>query len=201
MLARVPWSPVLAIEKPKPQRINKDRKRDLVDRIAGIMREAEPTPFAAEGPARAGIRASLCLDGWPWATADKLAADVVGGALHVVGAVRPTWDQGQPGWTEPGALPVLRERCARCGHELPDGHRLWCSDVCAKAAKLDRQRQRWDEESYAAWKAYQAAWQARQPKQDCEGCGRSFRPKRKGQRFCRYECSVIDQRSAGHAPR
>ncbi len=201
MLARVPWTPKPAKVKAAPRRLKHDRQRLITDRIAEIMREAEPTPFSVEGPCRAGLRARLCLQGWPWKEADKVADEIVRGALNIVGAKRPTWEQGQPEWTQPGALPVPRERCARCNRLLPDGHRLWCSDVCARAAKMDRQRQRWDEESYAAWKANKAAWVARQPDRPCGACGLMFKPKRTEQRFCRYECTVIDRRGSNAARR
>lgn len=179
----------------EPLKVNRDRKRSISEKISALMREAEPTPFAAEGPCRAGIRASLCLQGWSWAPADLLAADIVSVALNMVGAKRPTWQEGQPEWTQPGALPIERERCVRCGKSLPDGHRLYCSHVCRHAAKMDRQRDRWNEESYAAWKAYHAAWRERQPERECEGCGRPFKPKRKEQRYCRYDCTRIVERA------
>jgi predicted nucleic acid-binding Zn ribbon protein len=188
MLARTPWVKPLNVAPPKPKRLGKDRKLSIRGKIVAIMREAEPTPFACEGPCRAGIRASLCLQGWKWVDADVAAADVVTAALNIAGAKRPTWQEGQPEWTQPGALPILRYYCSRCGAKLPEGHRLWCSDVCAHAAKLDRQRRDWDENSYAKWKAYHAAWRERQPEQRCECCGDPFKPKRKGQRFCSVEC-------------
>lgn len=197
MLARTPFIPIRVKAKPAKRKLNRDRQRVLVDRIAVIMREAEPTHFAVEGPCRAGIRRSLCLQGWTWAGADTVAAEIVLSALNRVGAKRPDWYQGQPEYTQPGALPILRENCVRCARPLPDGHRTFCGPVCAQAAKIDRQRDRWNEESYAAWKASHAAWQARQPEQTCEGCGGMFRPKRKGQRFCTYQCTVIDRRAAG----
>lgn len=190
MLARTPWTPVYEA-KPKARRLSRHRKHAIRDRIAAIMRVVEPTPFAAESPCRHGIRASLCLQGWSWPEADAVAVEIVTAALSIVGAKRPTWAQGQPEWTQPGVLPILRERCARCGKSLPEGHRLWCGPVCARAAKMDRQRERWDEESYAKWKASKAAWIARQPDRGCQGCRRTFKPSRKGQRHCRYECSNL----------
>lgn len=196
MLARTPFTAVYLSRPPeKPKRLSKDRKRAIREKIVAVIREGmeagQPSRFFCEAPARHGIRASLCLQGWKWSDADAVAAEIVAAALNVAGAKRPTWQEGQPEWTQPGALPILRERCARCGTRLPEGHRLWCGPVCAQAAKLDRQRRDWDEASYAKWKAYHAAWRERQPERECEGCGRMFKPKRKEQRYCRYECSNI----------
>jgi predicted nucleic acid-binding Zn ribbon protein len=191
MLARTPARSLRDAAPERDKRLSRDRSKAIRDKIVVIMRHVEPTPFAAEGPCRHGIRASLCLQGWRWANADAVAAEIVAAALNIAGAKRPNWYEGQPEWTQPGALPILRERCARCSKPLPEGHRLWCSDVCAHAAKMDRQRQRWDEESYAQWKALKAAWIERQPEQRCEGCDRLFKPKRKGQRYCRYDCTRI----------
>ncbi|SKA28510.1 hypothetical protein [Consotaella salsifontis] len=196
MLARTPILSI-RVQPAPPRRLNKDRRRALIDKLTEIMQAAEPTPFAAEGPCRTGVRQSLCLQGWQWAYADAAAIDVVSAALSIVGAKRPNWYEGQPEWTQPGALPILRERCARCGKPLPEENRLWCSDVCAHAAKMDRQRQRWGEEAYSQWKANKAAWIERQPARRCEGCGGMFKPKRKQQRFCCYVCAANDRRACG----
>lgn len=172
-------------------KLNPDKHRSIREKIADMMREAEPTQFAVEGPCRHGIRSSLCLQSWPWAMADRISAEIVATALSMAGARRPTWGEGQPEYTQPGALPILRECCSRCGKTLPEGHRRWCGDVCAQAAQMDRQRERWNEESYAMWKAGKAAWKAKQPERECAGCGKSFQPNRKEQRYCRYQCSRI----------
>lgn len=199
MLARTP-SKLSRLPAPAVKQLNRNRKETIREKIADIARIAEPTPFAVEGPCKAGIRASLCLQGWKWADADAAAAEIVTGALNVVGAERPTWEQGQPEYTQPGALPIQREYCARCGKKLPEGHRMWCGDVCARAANNDRVAMRMDEEGRARRRAQQAAteakWQERQPTQECEGCGLMFKPKsRRGQRFCRIECTGIVRRS------
>lgn len=177
---RVPASP--------PKRLTRDRRRIVRERIVAIMRLVEPTPFAAEGPCRAGIRSSLCLQGWSWQAADDVAAEIVAAALNVVGAKRPTWYQGQPEWTQPGALPIERQRCIRCGKRLPEGHYKFCSKDCSNALHEERRASRSREERALAAHAYRAAWRARQPEQPCEGCGAMFQPGKKGQRYCRPAC-------------
>jgi hypothetical protein len=119
-------------------KLGRDRTRTIGEKVAAIMKEAEPTPFAAEGPCRHGIRSSLCLQGWSWAAADMIAADIVAAALNMARARRPTWGEGQPEWTQPGALPIERERCIRCRKPLPEGHWKFCSTVCGSAHIADR---------------------------------------------------------------
>src|SRR3546814_8694797 len=79
-------------------RLNKDKRRALVDRIAAAMSRSEPTAFSLEGELRHRLRSSLCRQGADWILADLLAAAIVEDALRKVGAQRPTWQQGQPEW-------------------------------------------------------------------------------------------------------
>lgn len=188
MLARVPW------EKPKekPRRLTKERKVAIREKVVELIRDGmeqgQPSKFWCEGPARAGIRSSLCLQGWKWAEADAVAVEIVAAALNIVGAKRPTWQEGQPEWTQPGALPIKRERCIRCRKPLPEGHWKFCSHLCNTAYNGERRRQRKREEINIAWLASRAAWQAKQPARTCESCGRLFKPRRPKQKLCRPRC-------------
>lgn len=130
MLARVPAKSLRIVQEPA-KRLNRDRQKAIRDKIVAIMRAVEPTPFAAEGPCRHGIRSSLCLQGWGWAAADTIAAEIVAAALNIVGAKRPTWYEGQPEYTQPGALPIQRDNCIRCRKPLPEGHYKFCSKICS----------------------------------------------------------------------
>lgn len=130
MLARTPWTP-RAARKAKPRRLNKDRRRHLVATVANILEAGEPTKFAFEASCRHGIRSSLCAHGWRWAEADAIAADIVATALRSIGAQRPTWQQGQPEWTQEGFAPTLRTRCIRCHKPLEGIQRRFCSALCA----------------------------------------------------------------------
>lgn len=171
-----------------PHKLNKDKQKSIREKITDMMREAEPTPFAVEGPCRAGIRSSLCLQSWPWEIADRIAAEIVTAALNVVGAKRPTWYEGQPEWTQPGALPIEREHCQRCRRPLPEGHRKFCSHECNTAYHGAKRAERADEEIRARQKAQRAAWSEKQPPRPCECCGQPFKPKKKDQRFCGQDC-------------
>jgi hypothetical protein len=200
MLARTPVT-LARVAAPKPvKRLPSHRRAAIRDAIANLMREAEPTPFAVEGPGRAGVRARLCLDGWPWGQADAAAADVVQAALQIVGAKRPTWEQGQPDWTQEAVLPIQRERCARCGKSLPDdseGWRKYCGPLCAKAAKVDLRTMKDQADDYAKRKAWLASWSKKQPAKECPGCGRAFRPKYQDAKYCSKKCFNDARRFAG----
>ena len=121
-------------EKAKPLRINQDKRRHLVGTVATILKTGEPTRFALEAACRHSLRSALCLKGVQWAQADAIAADIVAAALRQIGAVRPTWQQGQPEWAQDGHNPVERERCRQCSGKLPDddysGRRVFCSSTC-----------------------------------------------------------------------
>src|SRR5690606_16914077 len=89
------------------------------------------------------MRSGLCLRGWPWADADAAAAEIVAAALNMVGARRPTWQQGQPEYVQFGVVLEERTRCVVCGWKLPEGHRLYCSPTCFEVKRHDR-RHKWE---------------------------------------------------------
>lgn len=126
--------------KARKSRVTQGYRRKLIDQTAAIMRRGEPSAFALEAFMRHGLRAGLCLRGWRWRDADELAADVVGSALNQIGAKRPTYQQGQPEWTQEGVILIERERCIRCGWTLPEGHWKFCGRQCSWAHNADLHR-------------------------------------------------------------
>jgi len=152
MLSRLPWTPApentaKAVISPTPRRINKDRRRYLIEMVARIMRDARdaghaPTLLNLEGPIRQGLRSRLCLQGWSWADADTMAADIVAVALHRNGAKRPTWVEGQTAAFQDGAS-IPRERCLNCKAPLLGeiGERF-CSRPCKGAWRI-RINEKW----------------------------------------------------------
>ncbi len=197
MLARVPWVKPLKIAKPKPKKITRDRRRHLVNTVADVLKTGEPTRFALEASCRSGLRAGFCLEGWNWQEADATAAEIVAAALHMIGAKRPTWQQGQPEWTQHGVVAEERTTCIRCKGELPEGHYKYCGNLCAQAAKQARMRERRKDELLAYQRARYAAGKLHpiQPPRPCETCGKEFRPRKKTARFCSGSCS---NRRANH---
>lgn len=182
------------------QKLRRQRRIAIRDALAKIMSRVEPTHFAAEGPARAGVRVALCLAGWRWQSADDEAALLTFAALQMIGARRPSWAQGQPSWTEDGHAPIPRERCARCARPLPEDRRKYCSDVCRNSANLDYEARRDKEERAIAKRAYRAAWSERQPERPCPVCGTAFRPKWKTQLACSRACANADRRLPRSVP-
>lgn len=133
MLARVPWTPPVKA-KPKPRRMNADRRRGIVERTVRILKEGDPTRFAFEAVCRHAIRSKLCLEGWKWQEADAVAVEIVATALRQIGARRPSWAEGQPEFLQLGAgAQIERTRCVRCRKPLPEDHRKFCSTLCANA--------------------------------------------------------------------
>jgi hypothetical protein len=197
MLARTPVSLArVRLQPPPVRKLRRSRRIAIREMLAGIMRSIEPTAFAAEGPCRAGIRSRLCEDGWPWGQADAEAELLVLSALQVVGVRRPSWRMGQPEHTQDGYTPRERERCARCAKPLTESRWRYCSDVCKRAAKVDRNSKRSREDLRIAEIAAELAWQSRQPPRSCPTCKRDFTPKRRRQTFCSRACSSDAMRAA-----
>lgn len=140
----------------KAKTLNRDRYRAVRHKLIEIMKLAEPTPFAAEGSCRAGVRASLCTQGWRWIDADQMAAVLVSAALAIVGAKRPTWYEGQPEWTQPGATPIIYDRCRCCHGPIPEGRRVFCCFECKNMFHERRAAQAHSEQR----RIRQAAWRA-----------------------------------------
>lgn len=96
--------------------------------------------FGLEGPLRASLRASLCLQGWALSDADEVARRVLSGAFLCLCVKRPGWEEGQSEFVVHGGTLIERTRCVRCGNGLPDGHRKFCGRLCADAhhSAIDR---------------------------------------------------------------
>jgi len=136
------WLEKQAAKKPaqtKARKLNRDKRRHLVDKCAAFMREGKangrvPTLLNYEAPMRHGLRVRLILEGWGWTDADAAAADIVKTALNQVGAQRPTWEEGQPEYSQQGAGALIeRTRCVRCHKPLEGIQRKFCSDLCGLA--------------------------------------------------------------------
>src|SRR6056297_2846089 len=87
--------------------------------------------FAYEGRFVAELRAAFCLTGWPWLVADQAARDLVAEALRRINAERPSWAEAQPEFLQLPGMLIERTRCAKCHARLPEGHRKFCSRMCA----------------------------------------------------------------------
>lgn len=129
-------------------RMGEARYRALILNLAGVIRlafqeRAVASPLGLEGPFRAAIRSDLCLQLWAWRQADAFAQEALEDAFRLVGAVRPSWYEGQREWTVEAGTLIERTRCARCHKPLPEGHHKFCSRLCSTshASRLSRLRQ------------------------------------------------------------
>jgi len=133
MLARVPWTPTPKLKR-RVKRINRDKRRHLVELATAVLRSGEASLFAFEATCRHGLRSRFCLAGWKWNDADALAEDIVSEALRLLGAKRPTWEEGQPEYVQNGGGALIeRTRCVRCHTPLPEGHYKFCSRLCGQS--------------------------------------------------------------------
>ncbi|MBN7776708.1 hypothetical protein JYP49_05540 [Nitratireductor aquimarinus] len=189
MLARTPWVKPVKAQKPKPRRLNRDRRRYLVETAARILKHGVSSKFALEADCRHGLRQNLCLEGWNWQDAETTAKEIVDTALNRIGAQRPSWKEGQPEYTQDGFAPIERTRCVRCHGRLPEGHFKYCSDVCATGHRRTMEDRTVREARNARVYAYYEVWSQKQPEQPCEQCGTPFRPQRPGRRFCSKLCA------------
>ncbi|WP_018391053.1 hypothetical protein [Ancylobacter sp. FA202] len=188
--------------------LNADHSDRLAHLAAKILRTGQPTNFAYEGACIAGIRASLCLDGWPWPDADGAARSVVGVALHQIGTIRPTWSQGQPEYVDLNEQD--RTHCARCGGRIDDdrGSRggktvKFCSRLCSQAAKKERDNLSGEAVSWAEWMAICAERSAKLKEErviDCEQCGTIFAMGYRGQKYCTKACFHDAETKYGNKP-
>lgn len=204
MLARTPRTPPEKL-RVKPWKLNRDRRRHMVEHITELMRKAHaagaPSRFTFEASCRHGLRRGLCLQGWPWRQADEAAADIVATALRRLGASRPTWYEGQPEWTQDGVKAVEYLHCKRCRGPIPEDRRVFCSYECKMWHHAERGRQAREEDikaGQAAWyvatgkakrRARDAEWSEQQPERTCEHCKLAYKPNRSEQRFCGQACS------------
>ena len=174
------------------------RRDAMIDATIAILDRWHASKFQFEGACRHGVRAGLCLDGFSYGAADQWSAAIVGEALRRIGAVRPSWQEGQPEHTQDGYAPVERVTCEHCGRLLTDKTRPWqrfCSKVCRVAAKERRIKTQQDLCSAAERKAILAA--SRQAMRDaaelrntkaCAHCGVIFRADRPRVMFCSKRC-------------
>lgn len=160
----------------------------LIERAAGLLQQGRNSKFEFEAACRHGIRAALVLSGHSWNASDTDAAGIVTAALDRIGAVRPTWEMGQPDYVIP------RENCAWCGGEvdpeqLARGDR-YCDTSCAKSAYVNRSYEGLARDDELRRRAYYMLARADVPRRDCRHCGKNFQPQEPETVFCSRTCAV-----------
>lgn len=192
-----------SLPKAKPPKLSRARHDRILESAVTILNQRRASKFEFEGIIRHGITSTLCLEGWRWQVADICAAEIVAKALDRIGAVRPTWDQGQPEYVYDGL--IERTRCLRCGFGIPEERRAWhggwgvkfCSDLCAKADSGDRQYHEHKRRSWAEWLTHSASrkemYRTIRTKA-CTQCGQDFVPERPDGEFCSQACARANSR-------
>ena len=111
-----------------------EKRKEILSQAMNILRKWDTSPFENEASTRHGLRTGLCERGYGWQRADNQAKEIVADGLRLIGAKRPTWEQGQREYTDP------RENCTWCKRAFSDeelhGARRprFCSAECARAA-------------------------------------------------------------------
>lgn len=168
------------------RRILKGEKREhVVHRVMDVLRSWRFSRFEHEGAARAGLRSALCLAGHGWGRADAEAAAIVDEGLRLMGAVRPSWAEGQWNYTTP------RENCAWCGGDIAqEDWSTWryCSAMCAKSALESRVIGDFETDAGARIAAYRAIQKDKAPAICCKACGKEFRSANKKAEYCSPKC-------------
>lgn len=164
-----------------------DKRRHVINMVMNVLRDWRQSPFEFEGAARAGLRSGLCLQGYNWRQADDAAAEIVAEALLLLGAVRPTWEQGQREYVEP------RENCAWCGGPRDPFQRSarFCSPDCAKSAALTRGYEGKARDDRARALMLALARRTKNQKRTCLHCHASFYPESNSSsmKFCSHTCA------------
>lgn len=168
-----------------PRIFTGQKRKSMVSRTLDVLRDWRQSPFEHEGPARAGIRQALCLDGYDWPLADNEALALVEEGLRLIGAKRPTWIQGQPEYT------IAKERCAQCNGPLDEqsiaNHERFCSSECRRVMRTWRNANFHYQMAAQARLAYDLARKAGIPQRDCAYCGVRFKPRVATARTCSPE--------------
>ncbi len=179
-----------------PQPILKDveRKR-AVSFLMDSLGDWRTCRFEREAATVAGLRSAFCLAGFGWDRANKEAATLVSTAYTNLGYARPTWEEGQPGYT----IPV--ENCLWCGGLVPDDLNSrshtgrYCTASCAQKALHYREIRSVGDSRDAYCAAQSIICRMKHEPRPCAQCGKLFRPlmERATKRYCSLECSSLSQ--------
>lgn len=180
-----------------------EARNHKIQKVMDAMSDWRSTPFEHEGAMVAGLRSSLCLEGHSWGRSDLEAHSLVSQTLKKMGAVRPTWDQGQREYSLP------EEYCNWCYIEMPeDQYRgirkgRFCSPVCAKAAIQYRDYETTLRDSAIARSAQAIIRREALPERQCKFCltmFKPFNPDSKDLTFCSRECADQSRRKYSEIP-
>ncbi|MBU4529781.1 MAG: hypothetical protein KUA43_08890 [Hoeflea sp.] len=171
-----------------PQRIYRgDARKEMIRRVMDLLRNWRLSPFEHEGATRTGFRTALVMEGHGWQAADDEAAALIAESFRLLGAVRPTWLQGQREYS------AGHEYCLGCRGPLDEeamtnGWRF-CCDECARVTRNHRPEIYQFAVSMARSAAFYAASKEKIPERACAWCGTSFKPATLQTVTCSHACA------------
>lgn len=171
------------------------QREALIVLVTRFMSQWRSSPWEMEGPARYQMRSHFIRLGHGWALSDLEAAKIIETALRKMGhQQRPSWEDGQPEALRIDGI------CLQCGAEVRGSPgraatAFFCHPVPDRSPCEERYNSHRDvvfkaSQTAAAQALYKQAFLATLPAVDCGNCGKSFRPKNLGQKFCCHECAT-----------
>lgn len=170
----VPVKSRITLAGPKPKPILRGEKRQgVIDMAMDALRDWRLSPFEHEAACQHGLRSGLCMDGHPWNQADAEAQSIVAEGLRLLGAKRPSHDEGQWQYT------VAMENCSWCCSPIDEedqarGNRF-CSVMCAKSANEHRVYETASRYHEVGRSAYVMIKRDEAPALRCQHCDKEFK--------------------------
>jgi hypothetical protein len=165
-----------------------EARQHMISKIMDVLRDWRQSPFEHEADCRTGLRSGLCLQGEGWKRSDDEAAALVAAALRRIGAVRPTWDQGQREFS------LSEDYCSWCMGPIEDRYtakQRYCSVHCAKLAVAFAQRKNTSGDvGRHVLMAKRIVQRSEAPPRDCGYCGKPYRSENPATRFCSHLCAA-----------
>lgn len=163
-----------------------EARKNMVERVKTSLRGWKLSPFENEGSTRAGARIALILKGHGWQSSDTEVAELIAEALHLMGAVRPSWEQGQREYS------MGQDYCRYCRGLLDDEeiarHRKFCSTECAGLFLRTRDDDAGIKADQVRFHAYYLARTNRFPPKPCAWCGEVWQPVAADSETCSLDC-------------
>lgn len=166
--------------------VRKAQRGQFVSAVMDRLRDWRLSPFENEAAVRCAVRNYFVARHHGWEPADGEAMRLVSEALHLMGAERPSWLEGQWIHTAP------RENCLWCQGPIDDEDqargRRFCSRECARVTLEKRAREGRAHDDMVLKQAHHelAHWRAKP--RPCKHCGRDFRNSVADVQFCSRAC-------------
>lgn len=166
-----------------------EKRKSLINEVMDVLRDWRLSPFENEGSVRAGMRSALCLKGYGWNRSDRQVEDIVAQALRLMGAERPSFEQGQPAYSNG------TDFCHWCfcpiDEEDRSRRRRFCTPECAQIGLQYMTRKTTHHYGAVLRSAIRMIDREKAEPQECGYCGDMFKSDRSNQRFCSSRCAGL----------